>query len=133
MLHTLEQDYDLVLAGNSEPTLEIARQYLEEAGIPVLLEHAQASPATLGMAGPSFRARLFVPKGMQERAHLVLQELGGQSAELDRLVQSGAVPGEAQPEEPATDGVRLSREALALAFVILLAVAAWLAWFVLQP
>ena len=27
MLHTLEQDYDLVLAGIDEPTLEIAKQY----------------------------------------------------------------------------------------------------------
>ena len=38
MLHTLEQDYDLVLAGIDEPTLEIAKQYLEEAGIPALLD-----------------------------------------------------------------------------------------------
>jgi len=125
-LHTLDDEYDLVLEGNEEASIEIAKQYLEEAGIPTLLDQPQASAGALGAAQPLTYARLFVPKGMRARAEAVLVDLRGQSQELDELVQAGLVPGSAVSEKPA-----LSRETMALLAGLALAIAA-LVWFALH-
>ncbi len=132
MLHTLEQDYDLVLAGIDEPTLEIAKQYLEEAGIPALLDREQASLGVLGRVASLGQLRLFVPKGMKERADAVLRELRGQSQELDRLVQAGLVPGAELADEPENGGMRISRETLALIAAVALAALALALWLALR-
>lgn len=132
MVHRLESEYDLVLEGSEETTLEIARQFLEEAGIPTLVDREQLSLGALGYASGFTNPRLFVPKGLGARAELVLRELRGQSRELDRLVQRGEVPGPAPLEEAEPGGARIPRQTLLLIVAIALVLAAYLAWRALQ-
>ena len=127
-MHTLADDYDLVLEMDGGASLEVAKQYLEDAGIPALIEQGLSSFAYLGYSPPAQQGRLYVPKGLRARAEEVLVDLRGQGDTLDKLVRAGSVPGEELAEAPRRRPV----EFVALILVITLAVVALLGWMLLR-
>lgn len=75
-------DFDLVLEAATPADLELARQLLQDAGIPSLAHGPDFDVARLGSAahGMVRRQNLYVPKGERERARAVLREAWGEDS-----------------------------------------------------
>jgi hypothetical protein len=72
------EDYDLVLEAAHPLSLDLARNILGEAGIPVLVHGLDQDRAELGESHRYFvRQDLYVPKGSGERAKELLLEAWG--------------------------------------------------------
>src|SRR5262245_34275350 len=73
---TMYEDYDLLLEAPDATEAALAKDLLEEAGIPSLLAGRDRAIADFGSAAHNVltRPNLFVPKGMREQAQAVLDQ-----------------------------------------------------------
>jgi hypothetical protein len=73
-------DFDLLLAAPDPTEADLARNLLEAAGIPSMLQGQDRDLAELGASSHSAISRpdLYVPKGSLERARAILREAWGE-------------------------------------------------------
>ncbi len=78
-MSSIRNDFDLLLAAPDPVEADLARNLLQAAGIPSILQGQDRDFAELGASSHSAIARpdLFVPKGALERARAILREAWG--------------------------------------------------------
>ena len=78
-MSSIRNDFDLLLAAPDPTEADLARNLLEAAGIPSILQGQDRDLAELGASSHSTISRpdLYVPKGALERAQAILREAWG--------------------------------------------------------
>ena len=105
-MHRMHDGQTLLLAAVDEMTANLARQDLDEASIPALVEATGDVPPYDGVGPRSFN--LYVPTSALERAREVLENVGG-PADLVPLVKSGALGTQAiETPPPAAKSMPIS-------------------------
>jgi hypothetical protein len=76
---SIRNEFDLLLAAPDPVEADLARNLLQAAGIPSLLQGQDRDLAELGSSSHSAISRpdLYVPKGALERARAILREAWG--------------------------------------------------------